>query len=68
MPFVQIGVRLVAKFIIGVVVGIFLGATASVYGAGTSRSGIPSGWTVAKNSPAIVITDRPVSSGRTSKS
>jgi len=56
----------VAKFITGVIVGIFLGATASVYGAGACRPGIPSGWTVAKNSPAIVITDRLMSVGRTS--
>jgi hypothetical protein len=39
----------VAKFIIGVVVGIFLGATGGAYGAGASRPGTLSGWTVAKD-------------------
>jgi len=38
-----------AKFIIGVVVGIFLGATGSVYGAVVSRSGAVPGWTVAND-------------------
>jgi hypothetical protein len=37
-----------AKFIIGVVVGIFLGASASVYGAVAAGSGTLSGWTVTK--------------------
>jgi hypothetical protein len=47
------------KFIIGVVVGILLGATGSAYGAGASRSGAPSYWaapTVA-NRPSF-LTDR----------
>jgi hypothetical protein len=38
-----------AKFIIGVVVGIFLGASGSVYGAVVAGSGTLSGWTVAKD-------------------
>ena len=38
-----------AKFIIGVVVGIFLGATGSAYGAVASGSGTVPGWTVTKD-------------------
>jgi hypothetical protein len=37
-----------AKFIVGVLVGLFLGATASAYGAVAAGSGTLSGWTVAK--------------------
>jgi hypothetical protein len=68
MLLVQIGVRLVAKFIIGVIVGISLGASATAYGADTSRSGTMSGWTAAKNIQGVNISDRPVSVGRASKS
>ena len=50
-----------AKFIIGVIVGISLGATATAYGAGASRPGTLSGWTITKNDEAIVVSDRPVS-------
>jgi hypothetical protein len=42
-----------AKFIIGVVVGIFLGASASAYGAVAAGSGTLSSWTVAKNSENV---------------
>lgn len=38
-----------AKFIIGVVVGVFLGASASAYGAVAAGSGTLPGWTVAKD-------------------
>jgi hypothetical protein len=38
-----------AKFIIGVVVGILLGATGGAYGAGAAGPGTLSGWTVAKD-------------------
>ncbi len=38
-----------AKFIIGVIIGLFLGATTSVYGAGASQAGTLSDWTVTKN-------------------
>ena len=38
-----------AKFIIGVVVGIFLGAAVSAYGAVATGSGTLSNWTVTKN-------------------
>jgi hypothetical protein len=36
-----------AKFIVGVLVGLFLGATVSAYGASASRSGTLLGWAVA---------------------
>jgi hypothetical protein len=39
-----------AKFIVGVMVGRFLGASATAYGATTSRSGTLSGWAVTKDS------------------
>jgi hypothetical protein len=48
-----------AKFFIGVVVGIFLGASGSVYGAVDAGSGTLSGWTVTKHGEAIIIFDRP---------
>ena len=35
-----------AKFLIGVIVGISLGASATAYGAGTARPGKLSGWMV----------------------
>ena len=38
-----------AKFIVGVLVGLFLGASASAYGAGAYRSGTLSGWTINQN-------------------
>jgi hypothetical protein len=43
----------VAKFIIGVLVGLFLGASATAYGAVASRPGILSGWTVAKDAAEV---------------
>ena len=57
-----------AKFFIGVVVGIFLGASGSVYGAVVAGSGASSGWAVTKDGEPIVNSDRPVSAGRASKS
>jgi hypothetical protein len=56
-----------AKFIVGVLVGLFLGASATAYGAVVTRSGTLSNWTVASTVEAI-IADRSVSTGRTSKS
>jgi hypothetical protein len=53
-----------AKFIIGVVVGILLGATGSAYGAGASRSGEPSDWAATNRGEPTLISDRPVSAGR----
>lgn len=47
-----------AKFIIGVVVGIFLGASGSVYGAVAAGSGASSGWTIAEDGEAIIVPDR----------
>ena len=60
--------RFMAKFIIGVLVGLFLGASAPVYGAVAAGSGASSGWTVTMCAKAIVISDRPVSAGRAAKS
>ena len=57
-----------AKFIIGVLVKLFLGATGGAYGAGALRHGTLSGETVTKDGEAIIISDRPVSAGRASKS
>jgi hypothetical protein len=57
-----------AKFIVGVLVGLFLGASATAYGAVATGSGTLSSRTVAKNSEAVIISDRPVSAGWTSKS
>jgi hypothetical protein len=68
MSLVQVGVRLVAKFFSGVIAGIFLGATVSVYGAVASRPGSLSGWAVTKHGEAIIVSDRPVSAGGVSKS
>jgi hypothetical protein len=56
-----------AKFIIGVIVGISLGASATAYGAGASRIGTLSGW-VPKHDEAIILPDRPVSVIRSAKS
>jgi hypothetical protein len=47
----------VAKFIVGVLVGIFLGASATAYGAGASRPGTVPGWTVAKDGEPISISE-----------
>jgi hypothetical protein len=46
MPLVQVGARFVAKFFIGVIVGISLGASVSAYGAVASRAGTLLGLTV----------------------
>jgi hypothetical protein len=42
-----------AKFIVGVIVGIFLGASVSAYSAGVFGSGTLSGWTVTKDSEEV---------------
>jgi hypothetical protein len=57
MLLVQIGVRLVAKFIIGVIVGISLGASATAYGADTSRSDVLSGWVTEDGEVSSSLTD-----------
>jgi hypothetical protein len=51
---IQVGVKLVAKFIIGVFLGLFLGASATAYGAGDSRPSALSSWIINQNS--IVVT------------
>jgi hypothetical protein len=56
------------KFIFGVMVGVFLGASASAYGAVAPGSGSLSSWTVTKHGEAIIVSDRPVSVGRASNS
>lgn len=38
------------KFILGVVVGLFLGASVNAYGGGASRAGTLSGWVAKQNS------------------
>ena len=43
-----------AQFIIGVLVGFLLGASATVYGAGASRPGALSDWTVAKDGENVI--------------
>ena len=49
MSFVQVGVRLVARFFIGVLVGVFLGASASANGAVAAGFGAVPSWTGAKD-------------------
>jgi hypothetical protein len=44
-----------AKFIVGVVVGIFLGASASAYGAVAPGSCTLSGWAVAKDGEDVCV-------------
>jgi hypothetical protein len=41
------------KFIIGVIVGLFLGASVSAYAAGVFGSGTLSGWTVTKDGEEV---------------
>lgn len=38
-----------AKFIVGVLLGLYLGSSATAYGAAATRSGTLSGWKVTKN-------------------
>ena len=45
-----------AKFIVGVIVGLFLSTSTTLYGAGPARPGSLSGWPVAKDA-AKVCTD-----------
>ena len=47
-----------AKFIVGVVVGIFLGASVGAYGALATRSKSSSGWTVTKYAEAVCFDSR----------
>jgi hypothetical protein len=56
-----------AKFIIGVIVGVFLGATGGAYGAVVDGAGTVQGWTVAKDGEATLISNRHASAARTSK-
>jgi hypothetical protein len=42
-----------AKFIVGVLVGLFLGASATAYGAGASRPGALSGWAVTEDGAEV---------------
>ena len=42
-----------AKFIIGVLVGLFLGASTTTYGASASQTGTLSGWTVTRNDEEV---------------
>jgi hypothetical protein len=42
-----------AKFIIGVIVGIFLGSATSAYAAGAARSGTLSAWTITKHGEGV---------------
>jgi hypothetical protein len=48
-----------AKFIVGAIVGIFLGASVGAYGAVAAGSGTLSGWMVNKHGEATNISDRP---------
>ena len=45
------------KFIVGVLVGLFLGASASAYGAAAHGAGTLSSGTVAKTGVAVIISD-----------
>jgi hypothetical protein len=44
-----------AKFIVGVLVGLFSEASATAYGAGASRSGTLSGWAVSRPSATATV-------------
>jgi hypothetical protein len=46
-----------AKFIVGVLVGLSLGASASAYGAAARGAGTLSSGTVTKNGAAVIICD-----------
>ena len=51
-----------AKFFVGVIVGLFLGASATGYAAGVFGSGTLSGWTVTKDGEEV-CSDPSVSTG-----
>ena len=45
---------IMAKFFVGVIVGLFLGASATGYAAGVFGSGTLSGWTVTKDGEEVL--------------
>ena len=53
---------IMAKFFVGVIVGLFLGASATAYAAGVFGSGTLSGWTVIKDGEEV-CSDPSVSTG-----
>ena len=49
-----------AKFVIGVVLGLFMGTATNVYGVGAAGPGVASGWTFAEDGDAVLHSDPPV--------